>query len=140
MDSILHKAYLSLGANIGNRKRTMCEAVTLLGEIVGCVSRQSSVYETEPWGFDTPNKFLNMCVCVTTALSPLELLDATQDIERQLGRVGKTSDDGTYHDRVIDIDILLYDDEHISNDRLTVPHPLMHDRDFVMKPLREIKD
>ncbi len=140
MDCILHKAYLSLGANIGNRKRTMNQAVTLLAETVGCVSKQSSVYETEPWGFDTPNKFLNMCVCVTTALSPLELLDATQDIEKRLGRVGKTSDDGAYHDRVIDIDILLYDDEHISNGRLIIPHPFMHERDFVMKPLEEIID
>ncbi len=140
MDCILHKAYLSLGANIGNRKRTMNQAVALLAETVGCVSKQSSVYETEPWGFDTPNKFLNMCVCVITALSPLELLDATQDIEKRLGRVGKTSDDGAYHDRVIDIDILLYDDEHISNGRLTIPHPFMHERDFVMKPLEEIID
>ena len=58
----MHKAYLSLGANIGNRKRNMCEAVTLLGETVGCVSRQSSVYESEPLCFDTTNKFVNLCV------------------------------------------------------------------------------
>lgn len=82
--------------------------------------------------------FLNMCVRVLTTLSPEQLLTVTQEIERQLGRVNKTIDDGCYHDRIIDIDILLYDDEHISTPQLTIPHPLMHERDFVMKPLREI--
>ncbi len=133
-----HKAYLSLGSNLGNRKRMMREAIGMIGSLAGRVDRVSSQYETEPWGFSSPNMFLNMCIRVLTPLSPMQLLTATQEIERRLGRVGKSTDDGRYHDRVIDIDILLYDDEHISTPQLTVPHPLMHGRDFVMKPLREI--
>ena len=134
----MHKVYLSLGSNLGNRKRMMRDAIALLGEVVGEVDRVSSQYETEPWGFSSPNMFLNMCVRVLTPLSPEQLLAATQVIEKRLGRVGKSTDDGCYHDRVIDIDILLYDDEHISLPGLTSPHPHMHERDFVMKPLQEI--
>lgn len=136
----MHKAYLSLGSNLGNRKRMMRDAIALLDEMVGTVDRVSSQYETEPWGFSSPNMFLNMCVCVLTPLSPEQLLHATQLIEKRLGRVGKTVDDGCYHDRVIDIDILLYDDVHIDTPELVLPHPLMHEREFVMKPLNEIID
>lgn len=135
-----HITYLSLGSNIGNRKRMMRDAIEMISELVGTVDRVSSQYETEPWGFSSPNMFLNMCIRVLTPLSPQQLLNATQEIERRLGRVGKTSDDGIYHDRVIDIDILLYDNEHISTPQLTIPHPLMYERDFVMKPLQEIMD
>lgn len=135
-----HKVYIALGSNLGNRKRMMREAIDMIGVLAGKVDRVSSQYETEPWGFSSPNMFLNMCIRVLTPLSPDRLLAVTQEIERRLGRVGKSTDDGCYHDRVIDIDILLYDDEHISTPQLTVPHPLMHERDFVMKPLREILD
>lgn len=136
--SMEHKAYLSLGSNLGDRKRMMREAIGMIGALAGRVDRVSSQYETEPWGFSSPNMFLNMCIRVLTPLPPEQLLTVTQEIERRLGRVSKSTDDGRYHDRVIDIDILLYDDEHISTPQLTVPHPLMHGRDFVMKPLREI--
>ena len=78
-------------------------------------------------------------MCVDSALSTVQLLEATQNIEREMGRTTK-SEAGVYHDRVIDIDILLYDDLHISTPELTVPHPLMHEREFVMKPLGEILD
>ena len=135
-----HKAYLSLGSNLGNRKRMMREAIDMIGALAGRVDRISSQYETEPWGFSSPNMFLNMCVRVVTTLSPQQLLNATQEIERRLGRTEKTASDGSYHDRIIDIDILLYDNEHIETPNLTIPHPLMHKRDFVMKPLQEIID
>lgn len=115
----------------------MCRAIELIDEMVGEVDRQSTAIETEPWGFESPNKFLNMCVRVLTQLQPEEVLRATQDIERQLGRTQKSTDGG-YHDRPIDIDILMYDDLHITLPSLTLPHPLMHERDFVMIPLREI--
>lgn len=133
----IHTAYLSLGSNLGNRHATMCRAIDLLGREVGTVDRQSTMLETEPWGFQSANKFLNMCVRVLTPLSPQQLLAATQGIERELGRMSK-SVDGHYHDRPIDIDILMYDDLHINTPELTLPHPLMKDRDFVMIPLREI--
>ena len=104
---------------------------------VGHVIKQSSLYETEPWGFYSPNKFINACVCCETSLSPRSLLTITQDIEKTLGRTGK-SIDGNYNDRVIDIDILLYDDIDVDEPDLKIPHPLMREREFVMRPLNEI--
>ena len=104
---------------------------------VGHVIKQSSLYETEPWGFYSPNKFINACVCCESCLSPRSVLTITQDIEKTLGRTGK-SIDGKYNDRVIDIDILLYDDIDVDEPDLKIPHPLMREREFVMRPLNEI--
>ena len=133
----MHTVYLSLGSNLGDRKATMRRAIGLLNERAGSVDRQSSFIETEPWGFESTNKFLNMCVRLLTTLSPEQLLLATKQIERELGRTQK-SVNGQYHDRPIDIDILMYDDVHLDSDDLTLPHPQMQEREFVMKPLREI--
>lgn len=134
-----HIAYLSLGSNLGDRHATMQSAILLLGKQAGTVDRVSSAIETEPWGFKSANKFLNMCVRIITPLSPEQLLATTKDIELQLGRTTK-SVNGQYHDRPIDIDILTYDDLRINTPLLTLPHPHMHERDFVMIPLREILD
>ncbi len=134
-----HIAYLSLGSNLGDRHATMQSAILLLGKQAGTVDRVSSAIETEPWGFKSANKFLNMCVRIITPLSPEQLLTTTKNIELQLGRTTK-SVNGQYHDRPIDIDILTYDDLHINTPSLTLPHPHMHERDFVMIPLREILD
>lgn len=133
----MHTVYLSLGSNLGDRKATMRRAIGLLNERAGSVDRQSSFIETEPWGFESTNKFLNMCVRLLTTLSPEQLLMATKQIERELGRTQK-SVNGQYHDRPIDIDILMYDNVHIDSDDLMLPHPHMQEREFVMKPLREI--
>lgn len=135
----MHTVFLSLGSNIGNRKRMLRDAIALIGSEVGCVERESSFVETEPWGYQSPNMFLNCCVKVLTTLAPHQLLEATQGIERKLGRTVKSAG-GIYHDRIIDIDILLYDDMSIDAPDLKIPHPLMHDRDFVMVPLKEIMD
>ncbi len=132
-----HTVYLALGANIGDRRTTMLRAIDRIKELIGTVERQSVFYETEPWGFASPHRFLNACVRVSTMLSPRQLLAATQQIERVLGRMAKSAD-GVYHDRVIDIDILLYDDLRVDEPDLKIPHPLMTERDFVMIPLREI--
>jgi len=132
-----HTVYLSLGSNMGDSRNTLHAAVQLINSMVGTVVRRSSLIETEPWGFSSPNRFVNAAVCVHTALSPFEVLKATQDIERRLGRTSKTTG-SVYHDRPIDIDILLYDDARIDTPELTIPHPLMYKRDFVMIPLREI--
>lgn len=129
--------YFSLGSNLGHRKRNIRQAILLLGERVGPVVRQSELIETEPWGYSSPNRFVNACVCCTTELSPRQVLAATQRIERELGRTAK-SRNGEYHDRIIDIDILLYGDLHIDEPDLKIPHPLMEQRDFVMVPLRQI--
>lgn len=133
----LHTVYLSLGSNLGDRHAIMRRAIAMINEEVGRVDRESSPLETEPWGFESVNMFLNMCVRIKSVLSPEQILTITQDIERKLGRKAK-SVDGEYHDRPIDIDILMYDDLHITTPTLTLPHPLMHERDFVMIPLREI--
>lgn len=132
-----HTVYLALGSNLGNRHETIARAIRMIGVLIGDVVRQSTLIETEPWGFGSENKFVNGCICVTTDLSPRELLQMTQLIERELGRSEKSSE-GVYHDRTIDIDILLYDDLTVDEPDLKIPHPLMKERDFVMVPLREI--
>lgn len=132
-----HTAYLSLGSNLGQRQRNIQDAVEMINARAGRVVRLSPLHETLPWGFESDNTFLNAALCLHTKLSPLRLLDVTQEIEREMGRKEKSAA-GVYHDRIIDIDILLYDDLHINTPRLTIPHPLMRQRDFVMTPLREI--
>ncbi|MBQ7471254.1 MAG: 2-amino-4-hydroxy-6-hydroxymethyldihydropteridine diphosphokinase [Prevotella sp.] len=139
--------YLGLGSNLGERRHLIANAIQHIEEQIGHVVRQSALYETEPWGFSSPNKFLNSVICVETTLTPRQVLQATQQIERQLGRTRKTShlyslDSGSsypnYSDRPIDIDILLFDDLRVDEPDLQIPHPLMYERDFVMCPLQEI--
>ena len=128
--------YLGLGTNIGNRRGNLVKAAALLAERVGDILALSGFMETEPWGFESENLFLNAAIKMETPFTPDELLSATQAIEREMGREKKS--DGTYHDRVIDIDILLYDNQVIEQPGLIVPHPLMQERLFVMAPLAEI--
>jgi 2-amino-4-hydroxy-6-hydroxymethyldihydropteridine diphosphokinase len=138
-----HKVFLGLGSNLGDREENIRKAISLIGERVGLVIRQSSLIETEPWGFESDNKFLNAVILCETTLTPRQVLRATQKIERELGKLRKHSTRRTplsiYHDRPIDIDILLYDDLTIDEPDLKIPHPLMHERDFVMIPLKEIQ-
>lgn len=133
----MHTIYLSLGTNLGSREDNLERALRLLQEQVGALLRRSSVHETTPWGFESSHMFLNLCVCMATSLSPLQLLATTKQIERQLGRTQKSAH-GHYADRLIDIDILLYDDAHINEPGLVIPHPHMYEREFVMMPLNEI--
>ena len=132
-----HKVYFSLGSNLGDKEGNIREAISRIGELIGEVDRQSTLLATEPWGFESDNTFVNAAIRCTTSLSPFEILNITQNIERLMGRTLK-SVDGQYHDRIIDIDILIYDDLHITTPQLTLPHPLMKERDFVMIPLKEI--
>ena len=137
-----HQVYLGLGTNLGDRKSNIQHAIQLIGERVGTVVRQSSLIETEPWGFESPNKFLNAVILCETERTPREVLRLTQRIERDMGKTKmhatKRSKLTTYKDRPIDIDILLYDDITVAEPDLKIPHPLMHERDFVMIPLNEI--
>ena len=128
--------YLGLGTNIGNKRKNMVTAAALLAERAGDVLSLSSFYETEPWGFASENTFLNAALELETDCSPMDLLRLTQQIEREMGRTQKS--DGSYHDRIIDIDILLYGNEVVHHEDLVVPHPLMQQRLFVMQPLAEI--
>lgn len=132
-----HKVYLGLGSNLGDCRKNLERAIRLIGDRVGQVTRQSSFIETEPWGFESPHKFMNAVILCETTRSPREVLLLTQQIERDMGRM-KKSVSGGYADRAIDIDILLYDDVTIDEPDLKIPHPLMHQRDFVMIPLKEI--
>jgi 2-amino-4-hydroxy-6-hydroxymethyldihydropteridine diphosphokinase len=129
--------YLGLGTNIGNKEENLARAIEKLSLVLGTCTAQSPFIETEPWGFESDNSFLNCCAAFDTELSPMEVLDTTERIERELGRSTKSSG-GIYHDRIIDIDLLLYGERVINSDRLTIPHPLMHRRDFVLQPLAEI--
>lgn len=131
------RLYLGLGTNLGNKRENLTRAIEALSLALGKCVTQSSFIETEPCGFESNNSFLNCVAAFDTDIAPLELLDTTESIERMLGRTQK-SQDGNYHDRVIDIDILLYGDNIIESDRLTIPHPLMHSRTFVLEPLAEI--
>ena len=133
-----HIVYLGLGSNIGNRQEKLRQSIEKIRQEIGEVVRQSSFYETKPWGIDSPHLFLNACICVLTSLSPNQLLISTQKIEKQLGRLKKTTIHGHYTDRIIDIDILLYDNIEVSEKNLIIPHPLIKEREFVMKPLFEI--
>ena len=162
---LMHKVYLGLGSNLGDREENLRKATSLIDERVGKVLRQSSLIETEPWGFESSNRFLNGVILCETTLSPREVLKATQKIERELGRKKKSKVEGqrskvegqrskvegqkptangqqpraNYKDRPIDIDILLYDDWKVDEPDLKIPHPLMQERDFVMTPLKEIQ-
>lgn len=157
-----HQVYLGLGSNLGDREENIRKAVSLIQERIGKVVRQSSLIETEPWGFASDNRFLNGVILCVTTLTPRQVLKATQRIERELGKrkthATKRSHDSSlftpfptegrlpvafhsslYKDRPIDIDILLYDDLVVDEPDLRIPHPLMHERDFVMIPLNEIR-
>lgn len=132
---MIKQAYLSLGSNIGDKKKYLYDAIKLLDSYEGIrIVKLSSLYETNPWGYTEQDLFMNLVVLVETTLSPLQLLDCCQWIEQELGRVRLIK----WGPRVIDVDILLFDNEKISSERLIVPHPLMKERDFVIVPLYEI--
>lgn len=129
--------YFSLGSNLGDREGNIRKALQIMEEQIGEKVRQSALIETAPWGFDSANAFINAAACFLTPLAPQEILLRTKSIERRLGRTRK-SVNSEYHDRIIDIDILLYGHEEIEQPALRIPHPLMLQRDFVMVPLAEI--
>jgi 2-amino-4-hydroxy-6-hydroxymethyldihydropteridine diphosphokinase len=130
-------AYLGIGTNLGDRTFNLNSAVNLINEQAGHVLACSSFIETEPWGFNSDNAFLNAVVEIDTLHSPHDLLRVTQEIERSMGRMHK-SVNGVYSDRIIDIDILLYGDLTVNDSELIIPHPLMWQRRFVYEPLLEI--
>lgn len=131
------KLLVSLGSNIGDKQQNIERAIALIDDKIGSVVKKSSFYCTEPVGFTSDNNFINAAIEVKTDLPIYRILKITQKIERLMGRTQKSSK-GVYHDRVIDIDILMYGNKKIHSARLTVPHPRMYERDFVMQPLREI--
>ena len=133
-----------MGGNAGDVKRTLQRAQQLINSRIGAVLHCSHRYESEPWGFEAAGRFSNQALEVSTDLTPEEMLDAVQEIERELGRnraaeaIEKASTGALYTSRPIDIDILFYDDAVIATERLTVPHPRLAERRFVLVPLCEI--
>lgn len=151
--------FLGLGSNLGDREQTILKAYKEIERLIGIVKCQSAFYYSEPWGFESVNGFVNTVILVETELSPQEVLKQTQKIERLLGKRKIHATERNYppftlhhppssilhppstiyHDRPIDIDILLYDDLTVDEPNLKIPHPLMHERSFVMEPLKELK-
>lgn len=127
--------YLGLGTNIGNKKKNITDATIIIGSVMGEIRALSSLYETEPWGFESPNTFLNAVIQIETEIEPQKCLDIAKAIEREMGRVHTKEG---YEDRIIDVDILFYDDIIYHGDNLTIPHPLIEQRDFVLRPMAEI--
>ncbi|OFY60726.1 MAG: 2-amino-4-hydroxy-6-hydroxymethyldihydropteridine diphosphokinase, partial [Bacteroidetes bacterium RBG_13_42_15] len=128
-------AFLGLGTNLGDREENLRKAIAMIGESIGTVVLCSSVYQTEPWGFQSENEFLNAVIKVKTSLKPSGLLGRILMIEAQLGRLREGKG---YSSRIIDIDILLYGNEIIKKKGLQIPHPLIQDRRFTLVPLCDI--
>lgn len=135
MKNKLHRAYLLLGGNLGDRAENLARAISLIEESVGEILSQSAIYETEAWGSDVPQPaHLNQAILVATDLKPQALLEELQRIENQLGRTRQV----VWGNRTMDIDILLLDNIILKTSTLTIPHPRIQDRKFVLVPLAEI--
>lgn len=131
----MHKVFLGIGGNIGNKQKNFKEVCGMIENNLGKIEIKSSVYETPPWGFKAEEDFWNQVICIETQLSPLDLLAEIQSIEEQFGRVHSTDH---YSSREMDIDILYYDDDFVENEWLVIPHPRIAQRKFVLVPLVEI--
>ena len=141
--------YLGIGSNLGHREANLRQTLELLHERVGECLACSSIYRSAPQGFVSENQFANIVAVCQTDQSPMEVLHITQALEREMGRTEK-SVNGIYHDRIIDIDLLMAyqgdaqwtnGEEIVCNtETLTLPHPRMQERDFVMIPLREVEE
>jgi 2-amino-4-hydroxy-6-hydroxymethyldihydropteridine diphosphokinase len=129
------KLYILLGGNLGDKQQIFSVASEKLDQQIGPISNQSAIYETEPWGFVSDQMFWNQAIELETDLPAEEVLGRIHEIESELGRVRKGS---RYHSRIIDIDVLFYGNQIISQPDLTIPHPRMQDRKFVLVPLSEI--
>jgi 2-amino-4-hydroxy-6-hydroxymethyldihydropteridine diphosphokinase len=126
--------YIGIGSNLGDRNKNCLRAIELLKQNGLTVTKQSSVYETEPWGIAEQPAFLNMALEAETGLAPEELLALLKKIEKDMGR----QETVRWGPRIVDLDILLYDEITLNTDVLTIPHPLMHERAFVLNPLSEL--
>lgn len=129
------RLYVLLGGNLGDKEKIFSEARINLHKLIGEITAQSAVYETEPWGFESTDLFWNQVLEIATGLSPEEVLRKTQQTELELGRIRKSTQ---YDSRIIDIDILFYGEEIVELPTLIIPHPRIQERKFVLIPLNEI--
>ncbi len=133
------RVHLNIGSNLGDRKENITRAIELISGLEIENIRVSDFMESAPWGFDSENVFINAGVSFDTAISPIDLLEALQGIESEIsGGNPHRNADGTYRDRVLDIDIILYGDARLNLPGLVIPHPRAARRDFVINPLRQI--
>lgn len=130
--------FLSLGSNLGNRQQLLTKAKQLILKEIGVICKASSIYTTLPWGFESSDLFYNQVICCECYLKPQDILDKIHEIEIALGRVRDDKKKTGYSSRVIDIDILFIDDLIINGESLQVPHPLLHERQFVLVPFVEL--
>lgn len=135
-----HIVYIGLGSNLGDGPKNLDTAIGYLQREAGEVLFTADYIESEPWGFESEHGFTNSVTVIRTTLEPLELLDVTQQIERQMGRTHKHKLGESYQDRIIDLDLLLFDDLQLQTPRLTLPHPLIEKRDFVQLPLQQCRE
>jgi len=135
-----HIVYIGLGSNLGDGPHNLDAAIELLQAEAGEILYTSAYIESEPWGFNSIHGFTNAVTVLRTELEPIALLDLTQAIERKMGRTHKHGPGEAYTDRIIDLDLLLYDDLQMQTPRLTLPHPLIDKRDFVRLPLLECQE
>lgn len=131
----MSKLFLLLGGNIGDKKQVFANTLNLIQADIGEITTKSSIYETEPWGFESSDLFWNQAILVETSLGPMEVLRKIHAIESNLGRIREKVQ---YTSRVIDVDLLLYDDLVLQTSTLEIPHPRMNERRFVLEPLAEI--
>ena len=129
--------YLNIGSNMGERRDNLYRAVAYLAAgTSGCAV--SSIIESEPWGFESDNGFLNLGVSLASDMEPQQMLDRIHDIERKLGSASHRDEHGNYIDRLVDIDIMAIDDLVIDTPTLQVPHPHLPERDFFLIPLQQL--
>ncbi|MEP7168069.1 MAG: 2-amino-4-hydroxy-6-hydroxymethyldihydropteridine diphosphokinase [Bacteroidota bacterium] len=128
------KSVLLCGSNSGNRMHYINKALNRMEELCGKIILKSSIYETSPWGFTNQPEFLNQVIIIETSLQPVNLLHTLKKIEKELGRINSEK----WQQRIIDIDILFYDELIFESDELTIPHPLLHKRKFTLIPLNEM--
>ncbi len=133
----MSKASLLLGGNLGDVSVNLKTAIDFISNKCGAITKQSNLYQSKAWGFDAEELFLNQVLIIETELTAEELLQQTQSIENIIGRKSKTQNQ-EYHSRLIDIDILFYNDDIIQLKDLTIPHPRLHLRNFTLAPLHEL--
>lgn len=133
----LHQVVIALGTNLGDKESNLKSAINLIKSKVGNVPKVSSIFKNSAVGFESQNEFYNACLICQTNLNPFQVLKKLQEIEKLLGRIKKSN---SYEDRIIDLDIIFFDELVIFDENLHIPHPLYQERDFVLIPLLEIFD
>ena len=130
-----HTVYIALGSNIGDKSKNLCHAIEEINTLIGEVTEVSSFFENEPQGFESNNIFVNACLICKTNLDPLNTLKELKKIETQMGR---KRTNGVYKDRIIDLDIIFYDQLVFNSKKLTIPHKEYKNRNFILIPLAEL--